>query len=450
MRIVCAERDLMNELGQSWGRYPHVRQSVHRLHDRAAPLPAFKGTALPRGNGRSYGDSCLNPDGSLLDATGLDRFIAFDPTTGLLRCEAGVSLDAIIQLALPQGWFLPVTPGTRYATVGGAIANDVHGKNHHRAGSFGHHVRCFELVRSDGSRRVCRSDAEDGWFAATVGGLGLTGVITWAEIRLRRVPGSAMETENIRFGCLDEFFALSADSAASHEYSVAWIDCLAEGKSRGRGHFTRADHAPALPTERPSAPARQWAMPFTPPISLVNRLSLQPFNTMYYWRQPSKRHRSVSHLLPFFYPLDGIREWNRMYGPAGFLQYQCVLPPPQARAGISALLTEISRSGSGSFLAVLKEFGDAKSPGILSFPRPGTTLALDFPNTGAPLLKLLERLDRIVDGAGGAVYPAKDARLQPSSFQQAFPRWREMEDFVDPRFSSGFWRRVTEQTCNAS
>jgi len=450
VRIVCAERDLMNELGQSWGRYPHVRQSVHRLHDRAAPLPAFKGTALPRGNGRSYGDSCLNPDGSLLDATGLDRFIAFDPTTGLLRCEAGVSLDAIIQLALPQGWFLPVTPGTRYATVGGAIANDVHGKNHHRAGSFGHHVRCFELVRSDGSRRVCRSDAEDGWFAATVGGLGLTGVITWAEIRLRRVPGSAMETENIRFGCLDEFFALSADSAASHEYSVAWIDCLAEGKSRGRGHFTRADHAPALPTERPSAPARQWAMPFTPPISLVNRLSLQPFNTMYYWRQPSKRHRSVSHLLPFFYPLDGIREWNRMYGPAGFLQYQCVLPPPQARAGISALLTEISRSGSGSFLAVLKEFGDAKSPGILSFPRPGTTLALDFPNTGAPLLKLLERLDRIVDGAGGAVYPAKDARLQPSSFQQAFPRWREMEDFLDPRFSSGFWRRVTEQTCNAS
>ena len=440
----------MTEPGQSWGRYPRARQSVRRLHDRAALLPAFDGTALPRGNGRSYGDSCMNPGGSLLDATGLDRFIAFDPATGLLRCEAGVSLDAIIQLALPQGWFLPVTPGTRYVTVGGAIANDVHGKNHHQAGSFGRHVRCFELLRSDSSRRVCRPGDEEGWFAATVGGLGLTGMITWADIQLRRVPGSAMETENIRFGCLDEFFALSADSAASHEYNVAWIDCLAEGKSRGRGHFTRADHAPALPAERPSAPARQWTMPFTPPVSLVNRLSLRPFNTLYYWRQPRKRRRSVSHILPFFYPLDGIREWNRMYGPAGFLQYQCVLPPAQARAGTAALLTEIARSGSGSFLAVLKEFGAATSPGILSFPRAGTTLALDFPNTGESLLRLLGRLDRIVDEAGGAVYPAKDARLQPSSFQRAFPRWREMERFLDPRFSSGFWRRVTEQTCNAS
>lgn len=440
----------MRESGQSWGRYPHARQSVRCLRDRDAPLPAFDGTALPRGNGRSYGDSCLNPGGSLLDANGLDRFIAFNPATGILNCEAGVTLDAIIQLALPQGWFLPVTPGTRYVTIGGAIANDVHGKNHHRAGSFGHHVRCFELLRSDGSRRLCTTADGDGWFAATVGGLGLTGLITWAEIQLRRVPGSSMETENIRFGCLDEFFDLSAESTATHEYSVAWIDCLASGRSRGRGHFTRADHAPALPMDQPAAPAKGWTFPATPPLSLVNRLSLRPFNTLYYWRQPALRHRRVSHLLPFFYPLDGIREWNRMYGPAGFMQYQCVLPPSVARSGIAALLTEIARSGTGSFLAVLKEFGEMHSPGLMSFPRPGTTLALDFPYTGEPVLKLLHRLDCIVDEAGGAVYPAKDARLQAASFQRAYPRWRDMLEFLDPRFSSGFWRRVTEQTCNAS
>lgn len=434
----------MSAAGQSWGRYPRARQFVRRLHDRSATLPAFEGTALPRGNGRSYGDSCLNPDGSLLDATGLDRFIAFNPATGLVRCEAGVTLDTIIQLALPQGWFLPVTPGTRYVTVGGAIANDVHGKNHHRTGSFGHHVRCFELLRSDGSRRLCLAGGDDGWFAATVGGLGLTGVITWADIQLRRVPGSAMETENIRFGSLDEFFQLSAESSSTHEYSVAWIDCLATGRARGRGHFTRADHASALPAERPSTPTVGWKFPFTPPLSLVNRLSLRPFNALYYWHQPTPQRRRVSHVLPFFYPLDGIREWNRMYGPAGFLQYQCVLPPTVARVGIAALLTEIARSRTGSFLAVLKEFGDMPSPGLMSFPRPGTTLALDFPNTGEAVFRLLDRLDRIVDEAEGAVYPAKDARLQAASFQRAYPRWRDMSGFLDPRFSSGFWRRVTE------
>jgi FAD/FMN-containing dehydrogenase len=440
----------MAEPGQSWGKYPRVQQRVRRLHDRDASLPTFDGTALPRGNGRSYGDSCLNPGGTLLDATGMDRFIAFDPATGILRCEAGVSLDTIIQLFLPKGWFLPVTPGTRYVTVGGAIANDVHGKNHHRTGSFGHHVRCFELLRSDGSRRLCEASGDDGWFAATIGGLGLTGLITWAEIQLRRVPGSSMESENIRFGCLDEFFQLSAESAATHEYSVAWIDCLATGKSRGRGHFTRADHAPTMPAERPSASGGRWMIPFTPPFSLVNRLSLKPFNALYYWRQPSLRRRNVSHLLPFFYPLDGIREWNRMYGPSGFLQYQCVLPPSVARTGTAALLSEISSSGTGSFLAVLKEFGDTPSTGLMSFPRQGTTLALDFPNSGESVLRLLSRLDRIVDEAGGAVYPAKDARLLSASFQQAYPRWQEMGRFLDPRFSSGFWRRVTEQTCNVS
>ncbi|MFC5743957.1 FAD-binding oxidoreductase [Dyella tabacisoli] len=434
----------MTLAGQSWGRYPITRQKIVPLIDRQRELPAFNGWALPYGNGRSYGDSCLNPDGTLLHARGLDRYLAFDPASGLLCCEAGVTFSEILDLALAQGWFLPVTPGTRYVTVGGAIANDVHGKNHHRLGTFGHHVIRFELLRSDGSRIICVPGDANGLFEATVGGLGLTGVITWAEVQLRRVPGPWMETESIRFNALDEFFALSAESSTSHEYTVAWIDCLASGKSLGRGHFLRADHAPGEPGAKPVASSSSLRMPLTPPWSLVNRLTLRPFNWLYYHRQRVPRRRAMTHYAPYFYPLDGIGDWNRMYGPRGFLQHQCVLPPSHARDGIAALLHEIARSGMGSFLAVLKEFGDLPSRGMLSFPRPGTTLALDFPNTGPNVFALLDRLDAVVDEAGGAVYPAKDARMSGAHFRKAFPRWQEFQPHIDPRFSSGFWRRVME------
>lgn len=413
------------------------------MSDRQHALPAFEGSALPHGNGRSYGDSCLNPDGTLLHTRGLDRFIAFDPANGVMRCEAGVTLAEILDVSLPQGWFLPVTPGTRFVTLGGALANDVHGKNHHRAGSFGHHVLRFELLRSDGSRRVCEPGDTDGMFEATVGGLGLTGLITWMELALKRVPGPWMEIESIRFECLDDFFALSEESASSHEYTVAWIDCLARGASLGRGHFLRGDHAPGVANAQAPRPSR-LSVPFTPPLSLVNRLTLRPFNWLYYHRQRKPRHRASVHYRPYFYPLDSISDWNRMYGPRGFLQHQCVLPPSHARDGVAALLGEISRSGSGSFLAVLKEFGDRPSRGLLSFPRPGTTLALDFPNTGPDVFALLDRLDAIVDEAGGAIYPAKDARMSGAHFRKAFPRWEALRPHIDPRFSSGFWRRVTE------
>ena len=437
----------------SWGRFPHSRGQQDRwLHDRSAPLPLpDAGSVLPRGNGRSYGDSCLNPGGTLLHARPLDRFIAFDPASGLLRCEAGATLSEIIDLALPQGWFLPVTPGTRLATVGGAIANDVHGKNHHLMGNFGHHVRQFELLRSDGSRRVLSSQSdEDGLFSATLGGLGLTGLITWAELQLRRVPGPWLESESVRFGNLDEFFALSTASAATHEYTVAWIDCLASGQRLGRGHFLRSDHAAPDPADCPPIRHSGRTMPFTPPFSLVNTLSLRAFNTLYYWRQPARHKRTVSHYRPYFYPLDGIGHWNRMYGPRGFMQHQCVLPPAHARDGVAALLKEISRSGHGSFLAVLKEFGSIPSRGMLSFPRPGTTLALDFPNTGLDVFRLLDRLDAIVAEAGGAIYPAKDARMSPAIFRSGYPRLQEFSCHIDPAFSSGLWRRLMEHACNAS
>ena len=434
----------MERAGTSWGRYPVSNHSRSVVLESDQPLPRLEGKGLPYGNGRSYGDSCQCPGGTLLHTRHLDRFIGFDPATGILACESGVTLSEIIDLCLPSGWFLPVTPGTRFVTVGGAIANDVHGKNHHVLGTFGHHVRQFELLRSDGSRRTCRPSDTDGMFSATLGGLGLTGVITTAELQLRRVHGPWIETESIRFDNLDEFFALSGESSDRCEYTVAWIDCLASGRKLGRGHFLRGDHARGDAHSAIPSTAQRKGMPFVPPVSLVNRLSLRPFNTLYYWRQLQRQKRTFSHYQSYFYPLDGIAHWNRMYGPRGFLQHQCVLPPGTARDAVAELLREIAGAGRGSFLAVLKEFGSRPSLGMLSFPRPGTTLALDFPNSGEDLFQLLERLDHIVRLAGGALYPAKDARMSAHTFREGYPRWSEFRQYIDPEFTSGFWRRVME------
>jgi FAD/FMN-containing dehydrogenase len=402
-------------------------------------LPATAGTLLAHGNGRSYGDSCLNDGGALLHTRGLDRFIAFDPATGMLRCEAGMLFSDILDFALPRGWFLPVAPGTRYITVGGAIANDVHGKNHHRAGTFGEHVRCFELLRSDGSRVVCSREVNASLFAATVGGLGLTGLITWAEFALKMVPGANMATQTLRFANLPEFFTLSAQSEQDYDYTVAWIDCSGAGRTFGRGLFIRANHSPA---SQPVARPRRLRMPFMPPVSLINRASLRAFNAAYF--HASRQGDALTHYEPYFFPLDAIADWNRIYGPRGFLQYQCVVAPAHAESAVAELLQRIAASGTGSFLAVLKVFSDRPAAGILSFPRAGTTLALDFPNRGAATLALLEQLDDVVVAAGGAVYPAKDARLRGARFRSYFPLWERMLPHIDPKFSSGFWRRVME------
>lgn len=412
--------------------------------DRHRPLPAVEGSMLPYGNGRSYGDSCLNDGGNLLHAHRLNHFISFDPSNGQLECEAGVQLAEILDLVVPQGWFVPVTPGTRFVTVGGAIANDVHGKNHHRAGNFGRHVLELELLRSDDSRRICSHTENPDWFAATVGGLGLTGLITRARIQLRRIAGPWMSTEVHRFENLDGFFRLSENSDRDYEYTVAWIDCLATGRSLGRGLFTRANHAPAHPDQQPTRPSRHLRVPFTPPLSMINRFTLRSFNALYYLRQHRQVVHAVTHYEPHFYPLDAIGDWNRIYGPRGFMQYQCVVPPNDAEDRVAQLLRVIAASGSGSFLAVLKQFGTLPSPGMLSFPRPGTTLALDFPNQDTRTLSLLNRLDDIVVEAGGAVYPAKDARMSGAHFRRYFPAWESFRPFVDPRFSSSFWRRVME------
>lgn len=426
--------------GASWGRYPRATQQILPLHWRDEALPQVAGTMLPYGNGRSYGDVCLNDGGSLLAARGLDRFVAFDAERGILRCEAGVTFAEILALVVPRGWFLPVTPGTRFVTLGGAIANDVHGKNHQRAGTFGEHVTRFELLRSDGSRCVCSASENAALFRATIGGLGLTGLVTWAEFPLQRIANPWMTTRTQRFANLAEFFALSEAAEREHEYVVAWVDCAAR-QALGRGLLVAADHASADIVGR--APGmRLPGVPFTPPFSLINSLTLRAFNELYF--RAAREGEAISHYAPYFYPLDAIGDWNRVYGPRGFLQYQCVVPPTHARDVMQELLGRIAASGGGSFLAVLKVFSERPPAGILSFPRAGTTLALDFPNGGPATFALLDRLDDLVAAAGGAVYPAKDARMRGERFRQYFPRWHEMQAHIDPRFSSGFWRRVME------
>jgi FAD/FMN-containing dehydrogenase len=429
----------------SWGNVIRGEHALFRLKSRRDRFPDIAPTSsvLPFGNGRSYGDSCLNLGGGLLQTRSLDRFIGFDRESGVLACEPGVLLADILQLAVPAGWFLPVVPGTQYVTVGGAIANNVHGKNHHAAGTFGRHVRRFELLRSTGERLVCSPDQNPAWFSATVGGLGLTGVITSAELQLRRITSPWMDVESIRFANLDEFFRLSEESDRDFEYTVSWIDCLARGRSLGRGLLQRANHAQQDPRAAEPRAAR-LAVPFMPPVSLVNPVSLRLFNTFHYHRQRSQVARSAEYYQSFFFPLDGIQNWNRLYGPRGFYQYQCVVPTVWARKSTGALLEAIAGSGLGSFLAVLKRCGSLDSPGMLSFPLPGVTLALDFPNTGAPLGRLFDHLDQIVSAAGGRLYPAKDGRMPRALFQSGYPRWREFSEYIDPKCSSTFWRRVGE------
>ncbi len=430
---------------RSWGNYPDAPPArVHRLGWRSDSLPGDPSIRplLAYGLGRSYGDSCLNEGGTMLATRTLAHFMEFDATSGRLVCEAGVSLGEILRLVVPRGWFIPVSPGTKFVTVGGAIANDIHGKNHHRAGTFGRHLRRFELLRSDGSRRVCSAEHHPSLFHATIGGLGLTGLITWAELQLVPVASPWIDHESIRFERLDRFFDLAADSDRRFEYTVAWIDSLASGEALGRGLLLRGNHAGAG-SEGTTRRARTLRIPFHAPSLLLSPWSLRLFNTAYYRLQRSACVRRTVHYEPFFYPLDGIEHWNRLYGRRGFLQYQSVVPPDAGPSATRAMLERISSRGLGSFLAVLKIFGDVPSPGLLSFPAPGATLALDFPNRGRTTLELLDELDAIVADHGGRIYPAKDARMSAESFRRFYPRWEELAGLADPAFSSSLWRRLT-------
>lgn len=430
----------------SWGRFPAVPQTPHPCHWRGETGALLRavgmhhGSTLPFGNGRSYGDSCLADSGHVLCMRPLDRFISIDWDSGLLCAEAGVTLGEILALAIPRGWFLPVTPGTQYVTLGGAVANDVHGKNHHVRGTFGCHVRRLVLARSDRDDCDCSATKNADLFNATIGGLGLTGVIKTVTLQLIPVRSSIIDTLSVRFDSLAEFFALSAELDPLHEYSVSWIDCTARGAAMGRGVFSAGNHA--ITGGLAVANARRRSVPFTPPLSLVNAVSLRGFNWAYFHAHAAGRRNGRTPHEPFFYPLDRLLYWNRLYGPRGFQQYQCVIPDATAEDAIAHLLRAISASGGGSFLAVLKRCGGIRSPGLLSFPLPGVSLALDFPQNGQ-LATLLRRLDDIAREAGGRLYPAKDAHMTGADFRHFYPRWEEVEALRDPALLSRFWARVT-------
>jgi FAD/FMN-containing dehydrogenase len=433
----------------SWGHYPYAPQASHPLPWREGAQAALRemrerfGTTLPFGNGRSYGDSCLAATDHVLALRGLDRFVSVDWDKGILCAEAGVTLGEVLALSVPRGWMLAVTPGTQFVTLGGALANDVHGKNHHVRGTFGRHVRRFSLLRSDSGPIECAPDEHAALFHASIGGLGLTGIVEWVEIQLMPIRSSRLSTRSLPFGSLDEFLVLSSELDPQHEYGVAWIDCLSRGAALGRGIYMSADHA--TDGEFAHSERRTRKVPFALPWSPINRLTLKAFNEFYYRRQVAKSREALVDYRDYFYPLDSLLEWNRMYGRRGFQQYQFVVPEATARDALHAFLRAISSTGSGSFLAVLKRCGNLLSPGLLSFPMPGISLALDFPQHDVKNQTLFARLDAIVRDAGGRLYPAKDAHMDGTDFRAGYPAWQTLERLRDPALMSRFWKRTTQQ-----
>ena len=407
---------------EGWGRHPgHDAQVSTPAHiDAIRPLLA-QGQTLARGMGRSYGDSALADH--VISMRQWDRFIAFDPEQGILTCEAGVTLDDILRVMVPQGWFLSVTPGTRYVSVGGAIASDVHGKNHHRDGCFSHYLLDMDVLCGDGEIRTCSTHTHADLFHATCGGMGLTGIILRARLRLRPIRSAWMREITLRARTLDEALELF-ERYADATYSVAWIDCLARGTGLGRSLVMLGEHA-EFGTRRAAVDSR-LSIPCSLPGSLLNTQTIRAFNALYFRRVPKDVQERQVHYAPYFYPLDGIQHWNRLYGRRGFLQYQCVLPRASAREGLTQLLSLIAESGRGSFLAVLKAMGPANA-NLLSFPLDGYTLALDFRYDRA-LPSLFHTLDCCVRDHAGRLYLTKDAHMSPALFRAGYPAWEQFQE----------------------
>lgn len=407
-------------LTHGWGRWPVVQADLLPVRSpQAAAQWLAQGPGIARGLGRSYGDSALAA--RIFDMRPLDWLIDFDPASGQLTCAAGATLDDILSVFVPRGWFPPVTPGTRFVTVGGAVASDVHGKNHHHQGCFSRCVSTLDMMLGDGSLVSCSRQAHADLFHATCGGMGLTGMILRVTLQLMRIPGARVEQQTRKARNLAHALdILQAGRGAT--YSVAWLDCLAQGEHLGRALVTTGEHAPGTaPPDNDGA----ITVPLDLPGVLLNRHTVSAFNTLYYARQATQTTRRTVAYRPFFYPLDGLRDWNRLYGRGGFTQYQCVIPHASAADTLAALLRQIAASGKGSFLAVLKELGEAND-NLLSFPLAGYTLALDF-RIEPDLPPLLDALDAVVLAHGGRLYLAKDARMSMQTFRQSYPGWERFQ-----------------------
>ena len=407
---------------------------------------------IPRGLGRAYNNAAQSAGGLVLSTARLGRIISLDPATGLAACEAGVSLEQLIVAGLPSGWFVPVSPGTRQVTVGGAIAADVHGKNHHIAGSFTRHVRELTLLLPTGEARVLTPGGDPRLFWATAGGLGLTGLVTRATIQLTKVATSTLTVDTVRTADIDETMTELAEQDTRHGYTVAWTDSTATGGRLGRsvitsGDFATLDQLPPSARSAPLAfdPRARFGLPDAFPPGVLSRPSIRFANEVWYRRAPRRREGEPQTIGQFFHPLDGIRDWNRAYGPGGFRQYQ-YLVPFGCEAAVRRSFEMISALPAPSFVTVLKRFGPA-GPGWLSFPGPGWTLTFDFPARTRGLRPLLDRLDRLVLDNGGRVYLAKDGRVAPRAFEAMYPRvaeFRALRSEIDPdgRFGSDLSRRL--------
>ncbi len=408
----------------SWGRYPVSTSKIQKAQSAIALQKSLdvvtEGSAIARGMGRSYGDSALAKEVICTEA--VDHFYAFDEETGQLRCAAGITLSSILHTFMPKGWFLPVLPGTRFVTVGGAIASDIHGKNHHIDGSFCQHVNALSLLLPNGEVLQCSHSENSELFRATCAGMGLTGVVLDATLSLRKIQSSAITQKTLRAKNLEEVFAQFAENHNA-TYSVAWLDCLAQEQQLGRSLLYLGEHA--QDGKFKAQGSRAINVPFATPSQLLNRYSIKLFNSAYYNKPTNTTHASKLEAFNYFFPLDSITHWNRLYGRRGFLQYQCVIPDASALEGMRKILATVSAAGKGSFLSVLKKLGP-ENQNLLSFPLQGYTLAMDF-KVEKSIFALLDELDHIVADHGGRLYLAKDARMSEAMFKRFYPRWEEMQ-----------------------
>lgn len=429
---------------KSWGLFPKATHQEIKKYSKNT-FNNIKNKFLAYGNGRSYGDVCLNNNGNLILTEVLDNLIFFDKKNGILRAEAGVSFSELLEIIVPKGFFLPVTPGTRFITLGGAVANDIHGKNHHSAGTFGNFVKAIKLQKSSGEILECSYNENKELFCATIGGLGLTGLILEVEFELKKIKNHLIDVSYIPFNSLDEFLKVSREKAKIYEYTVAWLDVLSPGEKSGRGILICGNHSKENNSKvlfkRRNLPL---FIPFYFPSWVLNSLSMRVFNELYFRIHERKKNVSISHYEPFFYPLDGVKDWNKIYGKNGFTQFQCVLPTDNNNSLLKELLRKISVKKMGSFLTVLKEFGSIESKGLLSFPREGITICLDFALKDKNVIEYVKELSEFVRENGGALYPAKDAVMTKKSFEQFYPKLNEFKQFKDSNFSSSFWERISE------
>lgn len=406
-----------------WGNYPLIDAQVNtpNTHSSLQHLLSSGFIGIARGLGRSYGDSSLAEN--VVDSLYLDHLLEFNEETGELNCGAGISLSELLQIFIPRGWFLPVTPGTRFITVGGAIASDVHGKNHHQDGCFSEHVQSLQLAIANGEIVNCSRQENPELFYATCGGMGLTGIITSARFTLKRIGSAYIDATTIKTKNLADTFE-QFEAQEGIPYSVAWIDCLARGQKLGRSLLMLGDHA--SDNDYKVAGDGKLTVPIDMPAFLLNHFTVSAFNTMYYGKQMRRITHARQHYEPFFYPLDSILNWNRIYGKPGFTQYQFVIPKAAGLEGMTTILKRIADSGQGSFLSVLKAFGPAND-NYLSFPMEGYTLALDF-KLQPSLFKLLDELDRIVLDYSGRIYLTKDVRMTEATFKQSYPGWQQFQE----------------------